>query len=85
MSEEQTLRRKFSGAEAGAPKPEQPEVPERIRKHAPQPVLRPDGAWTAMADEVDRQVREELDARKAENEWEQRLEEGRRRARKRGY
>lgn len=85
MSDDEALRREFSAAQSDAQKPEAPEVPERIRKHAPQPVLRPDGAWRAMADQVDQQVREEMDAQKAKHEWEQRLEEGVRRTRRRGW
>lgn len=85
MSNDEALRREFSAAQTDAPKLEVPDVPERIRKHAPQPVLRPDGAWRAMADQVDQQVREALDAQKAKHEWDQRLEDGVRRARKRGW
>ncbi len=44
-------------------------VPERIRRHAPAPVLRPDGGWKARADEVDRRVREQQEAQRARNEW----------------
>lgn len=44
-------------------------VPERIRRHAPVPALRPDGGWKARADEVDRRVREQQEAQKARNEW----------------
>lgn len=44
-------------------------VPERIRRHAPAPVLRPDGSWKARAEEVDRRVREQQEAQKARNEW----------------
>lgn len=44
-------------------------VPERIRRHAPVPALRPDGGWKARANEVDRRVREQQEAQKARNEW----------------
>ena len=45
------------------------DVPERIRRHAPVPALRPYGGWKARADEVDRRVREQQEAQKARNEW----------------
>ena len=49
--------------------PEVPEVPERIRNDAPNPVLRPGGSWAAWADSVDQTVRERQDAAKAKSEW----------------
>lgn len=49
------------------------EVPERIKNHAPAPVLRPDGSWRARADAVDQRVREAQDAAKAKNEWAARI------------
>jgi hypothetical protein len=45
------------------------DVPERIKKHAPTPVLRPDGSMRRAADAVDQRVREAEDAAKAEREW----------------
>lgn len=56
-----------------------PEVPERIKNHAPAPVLRPGGSWKARADAVDQRVREAHDAEKAKNEWAARLRPGHRR------
>lgn len=67
--------------EARETKPESQtgEVPERIRQHAPKPVLRPDGAWAALADAVDQRVREAQDAAKAKSEWTARVRTERRR------
>jgi hypothetical protein len=70
------LQAAFAGREA---KPDAPalEVPERIRKDAPTPVLRPGGSWVAMADAVDQGVREAQDAAKArQNEWAARKKTG---------
>ena len=49
------------------------EVPPRIKKHAPAPVLRPGGSWKARADAVDQKVREAQDAAKARKEWAARI------------
>ena len=49
------------------------EVPERIQKHAPTPTLKPGGSWRARADQVDRQVREKQEVKKAKNGWDKRL------------
>ncbi len=56
-----------------------PEVPDKIKRHAPRPVLRPDGSLRRMADEVDRMVEERHDAAKARNEWAERLSSSRKR------
>lgn len=45
------------------------EIPERIKRHAPTPVLRPGGSWAKQADAVDQRVREQQDAAKARREW----------------
>lgn len=68
----------FAGREA---KPDRApgDVPERIRKDAPAPVLRPDGSWKARADAIDQAVHENRDAVKAKNEWAARLKPGHRR------
>lgn len=60
----------FTGKTAAKPEAAiHADVPERIRRHAPVPVLRPDGNWKARADEVDRRLREQKEAQKARNEW----------------
>ena len=59
----------FAGKSAKAETESAAAVPERIRRHAPAPVLRPDGGWKARADAVDRRVREQQEAQKARNEW----------------
>lgn len=51
-----------------------PDVPTRIKKHAPAPVLRPGGSWRARADQIDRHVREQDEARRAETTWAQRTQ-----------
>jgi hypothetical protein len=56
-----------------------PEVPDKIKRHAPRPVLRPDGSWRKMADQVDRMVEETHDADRARNAWSTRLDASRRR------
>lgn len=66
----------FSGKTARR-EAETAEVPERIRRDAPTPVLRPDGSWKARADQVDSRVREQQDARRARNEWAARQEQAR--------
>jgi hypothetical protein len=38
------------------------DVPEGIKRHAPRPVLRPDGSWRTMADAVDRAEFEKAEA-----------------------
>lgn len=48
------------------------DVPARIKKDAPKPVLRPDGTWKAGADRVDRDVREKNEAETAKTRWNQR-------------
>jgi hypothetical protein len=70
----------FAGREAKA-NAATGEIPERIRQHAPKPVLRPGGSWAALADAVDQRVREAQDAAKAEAEWAARIRSGRRRGR----
>lgn len=60
----------FEGREV-KPAPEQ--VPERIRKDAPKPELKPGGGWAERAARVDQAVREAQDAQKAKNEWAQRI------------
>ena len=63
------LKAAFAGREI-KPEVTAPEVPERIKKEAPKPVLRPGGSWAPMADAVDQSVRESQDATKArQNEW----------------
>lgn len=62
----------FGGRESKA-KPQTGEVPEQIKKHAPEPVLRPGGCWKARADAVDQKVREAQDAAKARHEWRSRI------------
>ena len=66
------LKAAFEGREVKA-QPQVGEVPERIRNHAPEPVLRPGGSWSRQADAVDQRVREAQDAAKAENEWAARI------------
>jgi hypothetical protein len=51
------------------------EIPERIRKDAPKMVLRPDGSWRALANEVDRVETEKRDAAIAKNKWAARVKE----------
>jgi hypothetical protein len=70
------LRAAFTGAPGKTPEPA-PEVPERIRKDAPRPALRPGGSWAPLAGAVDQNVREAQDAAKArQNEWAARKSEG---------
>lgn len=59
----------FAGKTAKAEAERAAEVPERIRRHTPAPVLRPDAGWKARADAVDARVREQQEARKARNGW----------------
>lgn len=73
------LKAAFEGREAKVEAAVRPEVPERIRQHAPAPVLRPKRSLAALADAVDRQVREAQDAQKARQE-----EQDRRKAQRRG-
>ena len=54
-----------------------PDVPESIKRHAPRPVLRPDGSWRAMADAVDRTELENADAEKARQKWAARISSSR--------
>ena len=54
------------------PRTEVDAVPARIKTDAPKPVLRPDGAWKAQADRVDRDVREKDEAETAKTRWRQR-------------
>lgn len=70
------LKAAFQERDAAAETPAG-DVPERIRKHAPTPVLRPDGSWRAAADAVDQRVREAEDAAKARREWAARRSMGR--------
>lgn len=65
------VRAAFQGKEAKAQK-EAPHVPERIRRHAPEPILRPGDSWAARADEVDRRVREGREAAQAKESWKER-------------
>lgn len=67
------LKAAFEGREVKAQQPQPGNVPEQIKQHAPEPVLRPGGGWTRQADAVDQRVREEQDAAKAKNEWAGRL------------
>lgn len=72
MTSDDALKARFEAAQADktARTAEPPgEVPERIRRHAPHPQLRPDGAMRAAADAVDRAVYEEQDARAARRAW----------------
>jgi hypothetical protein len=62
------LKGAFTGEEARK-EVRAPEIPESIKRHAPVPVLKPDGSWRARANEVDCRVREEKAAQKAKNEW----------------
>ena len=66
------LKAAFAGRALTA-EPQNGEVPERIKKHAPKPVLRPGGSWKARADAVDQRVREAQDAAKARKEWAARI------------
>ena len=59
----------FADPQRRDPPPAQGEVPERIRTHAPEPELKPEGSWRARADAMDRAVRERQEAEKASNEW----------------
>lgn len=61
----------FQGQETKAQKCA-PEVPERIRTHAPEPALRPGNSWAARADEIDRRVRESREAARARTSWKER-------------
>lgn len=62
------LRAAFEGREVKeAPSPAA--VPERIRKDAPEPALRPGGSLSAQADEVDRRIRERKEAEVAKKKW----------------
>lgn len=67
----------FAGKAAQQQSETTADVPERIRRHAPAPVLRPDGSWKARADEVDRRVREQQEAQRARNEWAARTQQAR--------
>jgi hypothetical protein len=72
------LKRVFGRGEPASPT-SMPEVPERIRAHAPTPTLRPGGRWAPLADAVDREVREAQDAARARrNEWAARISGARR-------
>lgn len=62
----------FAGREVKT-EPEAPDVPERIKQHAPQPALRPGGGWKARADAIDRRIRESGDAEKAKADWASRI------------
>jgi hypothetical protein len=65
------------GARSGMVKDEGgkiPEPPEKIKRHAPRPVLRPGGNWRRMADQVDRMVEEKHDADRARDVWSARLD-----------
>lgn len=64
----------FQGHETKAQK-RAPDVPERVRTHAPQPALRPGKSWAARADEIDRRVRESREAAKAKTIWKERKSE----------
>jgi hypothetical protein len=66
------LKAAFDGREIKG-QPQTGEVPERIKNHAPAPVLRPGGSWKARADAVDQKVREAQDAAKARKEWAARI------------
>ena len=66
------LKAAFEGRESKG-EPQTGEVPPRIKKHAPAPVLRPGGSWKARADAVDQKVREAEDAAKARKEWAARI------------
>jgi len=48
-------------------------VPEEIRRHAPRPVLRPDGSLRQLARDVDRNVAENEAARKSRDKWNARV------------
>ena len=61
------------GVQAKAEPAAAPEVPERIRTHAPQPALRPGGSWKARADAHDRALREAQEAEKAKSRWAARM------------
>lgn len=51
------------------------EIPERIKKDAPKMVLRPDGSWRALANQVDRMEIEKRDAAIAKRKWGARVKE----------
>ena len=51
------------------------EVPERIKKHKPEPVLKPDGSWRARADALDRTIYEGNEAKKAKSDWAKRIDQ----------
>jgi hypothetical protein len=51
------------------------EIPERIKKDAPKLVLRPDGSWRALANQVDRVEIEKHDAAVAKRKWGARVKE----------
>lgn len=51
------------------------EIPERIKKDAPKMVLRPDGSWRALANQVDRIEIEKHDAAVAKRKWKARVKE----------
>lgn len=78
------LKAAFSGRESSA-QGRSGALPERIRKDAPTPVLRPDGSWKARADAVDCNVREAREATKARNEWAARLKTGLSASKGKGY
>ena len=59
--------RAFSGTPAT--KESAPEVPERIRQHAPVPALKPGGGWSAQRDQVEQSAREQNEAQKAKAKW----------------
>jgi hypothetical protein len=66
------LKASFEGRETKA-QAQTGEVPERIRKDAPAPTLRPGGSWKARADAIDRNVREAQDAAQARKGWAARI------------
>lgn len=78
------LKAAFSGGKT-EDQSESGEVPERIKQHAPTPVLRPDGSWKARADAIDEKVRERQEAKKSKNEWAARLKTSQRRSKSKGY
>jgi hypothetical protein len=53
--------------------PQDQGVPEEIRRHAPQPVLRPDGSLRQLARDVDRNVAENEAVRKSRDKWNTRM------------
>lgn len=62
----------FAGRETKT-KTNQPDVPERIKQHAPEPALRPGGSWKARADAIDSRIRESAEAEKAKADWASRI------------